>query len=158
MEISTLIATLLAVSSWNTQCIQTGVQNASYNRVEQYSVDQIQFVKSDDVLNATFTREWHHAKDCKDEAFDIEKTETVASVATTEKQSEGSFQPMKPMKPFQNASLDTSFNADFKNLQTGTTELGMISLSSDLKTLRVARGFGVTRNTMLSIIGYTAGE
>jgi len=89
-----------------------------------------------------FVREWHHDSACADVAFRVD-TETGALKLGSALDS-----------VFGAQNGETVVEADFVLPQK--TELGAIGVSADHQTVRIARGFGQNRNTMLSLIGYRA--
>jgi hypothetical protein len=177
MTTSTIIAILTAVSSWNTTCTQTQVQTGNGSQSQsssspdsRYTIDGLRFTQtSTSNLTVAFVREWHKDSACTDASFNTEVTEASVSLTETIQANDDGFfkpmQPMEPMKPLEpmkpmdlSKSLtgDSLFDADFTIKGTGAIERGRLSLSEDQKTVRVARGFGPNRNTMLSLIGYKA--
>ena len=179
MTTSTIIAILTSVSSWNTSCTQTQVQTGNGSQSQSssspnstYTIDALRFSQAGNDLAVTFVREWHKDAACADAVFNTETTEATVSLTETVQTNDNGFfkpmepmQPMKPMEPMQpmkpmdlskSITGDALFDADFKIKSTNTIEKGRLSLSQDQKTVRIARGFGTSRNTMLSLIGYQA--
>jgi|GEM_PF-3085402 len=138
MSTAIILALLASVSSWNTPCSQTQVQMGSAPE-QGYAIDRMTVSSASEIQ---FVREWHHDSACADAAFQVDSEKGILKLGSA----------MSSVFGAQNG--ETVVEADFS--LPGKTELGAIGISADHQTVRVARGFGQSRNTMLSLIGYRA--
>lgn len=133
-----LIAVLTSVSSWTTPCAQTQV-----GKYQGYTIDRASFVATEKTNEAKveLIRDWYESPTCSGEAYGKDESKGTVTFG-------------KELGSIFESANGSVVEADFT--LNGVTELGAISVSGDQKTIRLARGFGALRNTMLSIIGYKA--
>jgi hypothetical protein len=137
MNILAIIAVLTG-SNFSTLCTQTQVNGKSGYVIETLSFNQ---TSSDEraPLNLTVTRSWFSDEKCASEVTSEDKLGMQVSLGEEIKNVFGTENEIV---------LEANYSSTVK------TELGALSISKDQSSVRIARGFGNFRNTMLSVINY----
>jgi hypothetical protein len=117
--------------SWKSNCVQSQMYGKQGFTTEQYTFKAIG--------EYSLVREWFKDPTCDQGSFD-QDTETGTVKLGNENTNNG-FNP------------GNTLEADFKH--GSSTDLGLIWLDKNGSTVRVARGMGNMRNTMLSLFSYS---
>lgn len=117
--------------SWKSNCVQSQMYGKQGFTTEQYT-----FRASGEY---SMIREWFKDSTCDQGSFD-QDTET----GTVKLGNENTINGFNP---------GNTLEADFKH--GSSTDLGLIGLDKSGTTVRVARGMGNMRNTMLSLFSYS---